>query len=140
MIPRGYHIQSITIAEQEVIRCDVWAVTGATIGLVVQFIGGRDNLILNGADAETFLDWWMNPQKHSIDNAQRVPFLAWDLIGKQIVRVVHESYALYTLADGSKASKLDITRNIPQTELEEFAAQENADFADERNTQEDALA
>ena len=62
------------------------------------------------------------------------PFLAWDLIGKRIVRVIGENFALYTLDDDSKASKLDITRNIPRAELEKFAAEQWAAYDDEHST------
>ena len=66
-IQRDFHIQRITVSDQEIVRCDVWAVTGTPVGLVIQFVGGRDNLVLTGQDADRFLDWWMNPEAVSVD-------------------------------------------------------------------------
>ena len=66
--------------------------------------------------------------------------IAYDLVLKEVVVITGETATEFRLGDGTWADKWDITRNIPQPVLERYAKEKAADFADERNTQEDALA
>ena len=71
---------------------------------------------------------------------ERIEMIAYDLVLKEVVVITGETATEFRLSDGTWADKWDITRNVPQWALETYATQKAADFADERNTQEDALA